>query len=294
MQAERNVAKTLPSIFTVDVEDWFHILDLEGAPGLTEWGSQPSRVEANFLRMLDMFDEHKVTVTCFVLGWVAERYPHLVKAAAERGHEIASHGFAHRLVYQMGEKAFFDDALKAKKLIEDVAGRPVLGYRAAGFSVTKDTPWFFEKLAEAGYTYDSSVFPAKRAHGGMDTGRFAPYRVRTASGDITEFPITVAGVLGKPVCFFGGGYLRLFPHWLIRTMARRVRREGRTVMYYVHPREIDMGQPRLSMGPGRRFKSYYNIAGTEAKMGKILRGEPFAPVRDYLSAHIHDMEVVDG
>jgi polysaccharide deacetylase family protein (PEP-CTERM system associated) len=287
MVVKQHSADALPSLFTVDVEDWFHILDLEGAPGLSEWDSQPSRVEANFLRMLDILDAHQVKVTCFVLGWVAERYPHLVTTAAARGHEIASHGYAHRLVYQMGEKAFFDDALKAKRLLEDLSGTPVLGYRAAGFSVTTECPWFFERLAEAGYTYDSSVFPAKRAHGGMDTGRFAPYRVETAFGAVTEFPITVAPVFGKPVCFFGGGYLRLFPHWLIRTMSQRVRRDGRPVMYYVHPREIDNGQPRLPMGPVRKFKSYYNIAGTEAKMHALLGAGSFLPVRDYLTTHFH-------
>ena len=154
------------SIFSVDVEDWFHILDVPSAPALAEWSSLPSRVEKNFSKLMDIFSEEKVHVTCFVLGLIGERFPQLVKEAAARGHEIASHGYGHRLVYEQSREDFYEDVRHARLLLQDIAGAPVSGYRAPGFSTTEQTPWFFDVLAEAGYQYDSSVFPAARGHGG--------------------------------------------------------------------------------------------------------------------------------
>ncbi len=264
------MASRMKSIFSVDVEDWFHILDLPSTPGISEWGSLPSRVEANFMKLLDIFSEHGAVTTCFFLGWVAERYPHLVREALARGHEIASHGYAHELVYEVGEERFLRDVTRAKKLIEDIAGCEVLGYRASGFSITGDVPWFFDQLARAGYRYDSSVFPAMRGHGGMKGVNLGPYPVSNRAGRIVEFPITVARVLGKTLCFFGGGYLRLFPYPVIRAMAQRVLGEGRPVIFYIHPREIDPSHPRLPMGIMRRFKSYVNLGATERKIRRIL------------------------
>jgi len=195
-----------------------------------------------------------VKVTCFFLGWVAQEFPELVRDAADRGHEIASHGYAHVLCYEMTPEAFFEDIPKAKRIVEDLLGRPIHGYRAPGFSVTEKTPWFFDKLAQAGITYDSSVFPASRAHGGIKTSHYAPYVIKTKYGSLIEFPITVARVFGRPTCFFGGGYLRLFPYTLLSRMSRKVLAEGRPVVFYVHPREIEPGHPRLRMNPLRRFK----------------------------------------
>jgi polysaccharide deacetylase family protein (PEP-CTERM system associated) len=264
----------MPAIFTVDVEDWFHILDVAGTPALEEWERLPSRVEGNFRRLLDLFSEAGVEVTCFFLGWAANRFPGLVREAAAGGHEVASHGFAHRLVYEQGPDEFREDALKARLLLEDILGRPVKGYRAPGFSVTADTAWFFEELVRAGYEYDSSVFPAARGHGGLKLDRYGPYRVQTPSGPLREFPVTVAEVWGKPLCFFGGGYLRLFPYPLVRLMARRVLNEGRPVVFYAHPREIDPDQPRLAMNYKRRFKSYVGLRGMAGKIRRILQDYP--------------------
>ncbi|MBI4843153.1 MAG: DUF3473 domain-containing protein [Nitrospirae bacterium] len=258
------------SVFSVDVEDWYHILDIPSAPKMNEWASADSHVEKDFLKLLDIIGRHEVQVTCFFLGWVAERFPHLVKEAVRRGHEAASHGYAHRLVYEMTEEEFYQDAVRSKKIIEDIGGRHVLGYRSAGFSVTKDTPWYFEKLIEAGYKYDSSVFPGPRGHGGLKSERFGPYVIKGEAGEIIEFPITLAKFLSKPVCFFGGGYLRLSPYTVIRIMGKRVLREGRPVVFYVHPREINPGHPRLAMNYKRRFKSYVNLNSTEGKISRIL------------------------
>jgi polysaccharide deacetylase family protein (PEP-CTERM system associated) len=272
----------LRSIFSVDVEDWFHILDVPGSPPLSKWSSLESRVEQNFMRLLDIFDEKGVRVTCFFLGWVAEKHPGLVTEASKRGHEVASHGYTHRLVYEMSDREFLEDVTRARKTLEDIAGSQVLGYRSAGFSTTEETPWYFNKLAEAGYQYDSSVFPAPRGHGGMKTGARAPHVVRSGSGQIVEFPISVVTVLGRPICFFGGGYLRFFPYPVIRRMASKVLKEGRPVIFYIHPREIDPHHPRLPMPAIRRFKSYVNMGTVESKIKSLLSEFEITTFRDFI------------
>ena len=169
------------------------------------------------------------------------------------------------------------------------------GFRSPGFSVTEDTTWFFAAVAEAGYQYDSSIFPARHTHGGVRSSRREPYRVEGAGAQLIEFPISVVDLFWKPMCFFGGGYLRLFPYALIRRMARRVLAEGRPVIYYVHPREIDPAHPRLRMSAIRRFKSYVNLRSTEVKLRRILREFPTVTFREYLamndavlgSAYVH-------
>ena len=271
------------SIFSVDVEDWFHILDVPSAPVLAEWSGLPSHVEKNFSKLLELFSEENVQVTCFFLGWIGERFPHLVKEATARGHEIASHGYGHRLVYQQSRNDFHDDVRHARLLLEDIAGVPVTGYRAPGFSTTTETPWFFDALVEAGYQYDSSVFPATRGHGGIRGGRREPHRVGDGEG-ILEVPITVASLMGKPMCFFGGGYLRLFPYWLVRKMAHQVLAEDRPVVFYIHPREIDPAHPRLPMNRKRQFKTYVNLETTEWKVRQIFRDFPVTTFQNVISS----------
>lgn len=261
------------SIFSVDVEDWFHILDVPSSPAIPEWAGLPSHVEKNFHKLLDLFSECNVQVTCFFLGWIGEHHPNLVKEAAARGHEIASHGYGHQLVFKQTRDQFHDDVRKARLLLEDIAGAPVLGYRAPGFSTTDETPWFFDALVKAGYQYDSSLFPAARGHGGVRDGRRDPHRIGEDDG-LIEFPISVADMMGKRICFFGGGYLRLFPYWLIRKKAKEVLAEGRPVVFYIHPREIDPKHPRLPMSRKRTFKSYVNLDSTEWKVRQVLKDFP--------------------
>jgi polysaccharide deacetylase family protein (PEP-CTERM system associated) len=273
-------------MFSVDVEDWFHILDLDSVPSLNTWASLPSRVERNFYRILDLLSENRTTATMFFLGWIGERFPQLVAAARAHGHEIASHGYSHRLVYTMTPEEFVEDTRRARGILQDISGDPVWGYRAPGFSVTAQTPWFFECLAEAGHSYDCSIFPAHRRHGGVPTAERAPhiaFRSGEAGRPLIEVPVSVAPVLGRRLCFFGGGYLRLFPTWLIRTMAERVFAEGMPVMFYVHPRDIDPEQPRLAMPPVRWFQCYANLGTTYAKLESLLRTFPLITVEDYLA-----------
>ena len=270
-------------IFSVDVEDWFHILDLPATPDLAGWDRLPSHVERNFLKLLELFAERQVRITCFFLGWIADRFPRLVRTAWEFGHEIASHGYAHRLVFRMTPQEFFDDAVRAKRTIEDSAGCEVIGYRASGFSVTRETPWFFEYLVRAGYLFDSSVFPMSRGHGGLAGADRAPHYVQTPCGNLMEFPITLTDIVNIPVCLFGGGYLRLAPWPMIRHGAVKVLAEERPVIFYLHPREIDPNQPRLEMGYLRHFKSYVNLHTTEDKLKRILSEFEFNTFADFLT-----------
>jgi polysaccharide deacetylase family protein (PEP-CTERM system associated) len=250
-------------------------MDLNSTPKPDKWDSFPSYVEKNFLSILDILEEKQISSTCFFLGWVANRYPALVRSAIVRGHEVASHGFAHRLIYKSTPDEFLRDVSDAKKAVEDASGRKVLGYRAPGFSVTSETPWVFDVLIEAGYEYDSSVFPARRGHGGLDDGQLKPYVYTGSNGSLVEFPVSVVNVMGRNMCFFGGGYLRLFPLPIIRSMADKVLLEGRPVIFYVHPREIDKEAPRLPMGLTRRFKSYVNISTTRKKISSIMDSYDF-------------------
>ncbi|MEE9442012.1 MAG: XrtA system polysaccharide deacetylase [candidate division Zixibacteria bacterium] len=269
-------------IFTIDVEDWFHILGIPSAPALEEWDKLPSRVENNYYRLLDILSEKNLKATCFFLGWIAEKYPHLVSECVSRGHEIASHGYGHKLVYKMSEKEFSDDAIISKKIIEDISGQKVNGYRSAGFSITEKCPWFFDALVRAGYKYDSSIFPARRGYGGIETAGLAPGNIKTPSGKLIEFPISVANILGMRVCFFGGGYLRLFPERVINIMARKVLLDNRPVIFYIHPRDIDPEQPRLPMNMIRRFKSYVNLRGTENKVRRLLDRYSWVTMKEFM------------
>lgn len=271
------------SIFSIDVEDWFNLSGTGREPPPSQWDHLESRLEKNFRGLLELLAQSGSTATCFFLGYFAKRFPHLVREAAAAGHEIASHSYFHRLAYEMSPAEFHEDALASRQLLEDISGRPVRGYRAPAFSVTERTPWFFDKVAEAGYSYDSSVFPAHHQTGGLAGGSFEPYAVQTSAGAITEFPITVVPVLGTRLCFFGGGYLRLFPYAVIRTMARHTLDQGRPIVFYIHPREIDPAQPRLPLSLRRRFSCYVNLRSTRAKLEAILREFRVTSFDQYIS-----------
>ncbi len=262
---------TIPAAFSVDVEDWFHILDTDAAPALGEWERLETRVDRNVERLLELFAEEGVRVTFFWLGWVAERHRALVRRCCAEGHEIASHGYAHVLAYQVGPSRFLQDILRARLVLEDITGRPVLGLRAPGFGITDRAVWAFEVIRRAGYVYDSSVFPGPRGHGGMRNGGAGPHWIETASGALAELPIPLVRVAGQRVCLFGGGYLRLAPTALIRLGARQLEREGRPLIVYVHPREIDPNHPKLPLPLVRRFKCYVRLRSTFPKLQWFCR-----------------------
>lgn len=242
------------------------------------------RVEKNFFQLLDVFSVRGARVTCFFLGWIAQRYPHLVEEAAARGHEIASHSFSHELIYRMTPEQFFRDTHKARALLQDISGQPVEGYRAPGFSATAGVPWFFDAIIRAGHQYDASIFPARRGHGGSPHFPRAPQRLYRLNGSLTVFPTTVAQLGPWRLCFFGGGYFRLYPYRWIKHMTNRVLDEGLPVIFYIHPRDIDPGQPRIPMPWHRHFKSYVGLAGAAEKLDKLLQDFRAITIRQLESA----------
>jgi len=278
------------NILTVDVEDWFHILEVEGTPDLEAWSGLESRVERGTERLLELFEEAGARVTWFFLGWVAERHPALVRRVAEAGHEIACHGYAHQLVYTQTQSQFAQDLERAKGILEEACGAEVSGYRAPGFSITPATPWAFEAIAAAGFRYDSSVFPGPRGHGGLPGAPLSPYRIETPAGPLSEVPVSVVALGSKRLCFFGGGYLRITPYSLIRAMTGLVNLRGRPVVYYVHPREVDPTHPRLEMSALRRFKSYVNLDTTESKLRALVRDQRLGTMRSWLAEHEAGLE----
>lgn len=254
------------NMLTCELEDWFHILGTDGPPPREQWSGLSLRAETSVRRMLDLFADHGVKATFFCLGWMAERMPALVRDCRRAGHEIGSHGYGHVLAYDVGPKAFKKDLERAKKVLEDIIGERVCGFRCPGFSVTNGNRWVFDVVAETGHTYDASVFPAHHGHGGFQGTPVGPHIVETASGPLVEFPVSTVPFLDRRICMFGGGYLRLFPLRAIRWGIRRLHEDGLPLIVYIHPREIDPDHPRLPLTLRRRFKCYVNLHTTMRKL----------------------------
>ena len=275
----RGLPKTL-NVISVDVEDYFQVEAFTDIVEREQWASYPSRVENNTLRMLDLLDEGGVKGAFFVLGWVADRFPALVREIVRRGHEPACHSYWHRLIYNLDPREFRADTLRAKNCIEQAAGVRVEGYRAPSFSITARSLWAFDILAELGFTYDSSVFPIHHGTYGIPAAPRFPFRVDTPSGPLVEFPITTFRLAGPNLPVGGGGYLRLLPFWYTRLGLRRAQAERIPVIVYVHPWEIDPEQPVL---PGRwksRLRHYRNLGKTAARLQRLLRLAEFSTFRD--------------
>jgi polysaccharide deacetylase family protein (PEP-CTERM system associated) len=271
--------------FTVDVEDWYQVADFDAVIPFTEWDRCESRVLRNTERVLALLDEADVKGTFFVLTWNAERFPEVVRRIAAGGHEIATHGYAHRIVYEQTPEEFRADVARAKKTLEDLTGEPIVGYRAPSFSFTTKSLWAPDVLLDLGFRYDSSVFPVRDALYGLpDAARF-PYLLRERDGRrLVEFPITTTPLFGRNLPLGGGGYLRLLPYHYMRWGMRRVNRgEGQPALVYIHPWELDPEQPRMKTAGKRGFSSHYvNLRTTEAKVRRLLRDFAFAPMRDLL------------
>jgi polysaccharide deacetylase family protein (PEP-CTERM system associated) len=269
---------------TVDVEDYFHVSVFDGVLPRARWDSMQSRVCANTERLLAIFDGFGVRGTFFVLGWVAERFPDLVRRIAGHGHEIASHGYAHRLVYDQTPAAFRDDVRRAKSLLEDACGRAVNGYRAPSYSITPRSLWALDILVEEGYRYDSSIFPIRHDRYGIPVSERRPYVIRREKGALMEVPgsTTTAGTLNLPVA--GGGYFRILPYWWTRWGIERLNRvEHRAAVFYLHPWEIDPDQPRLPAGRLSSFRHYRNLAETEGRLRRLLSDFRFGPIEVLLN-----------
>ena len=265
---------------TIDVEDYFHVSVFDGILPRSRWDALESRVSANTERLLKIFDNAGVQATFFVLGWVAERFPQLPRRIAECGHEIASHGTAHRLVYDMTPGAFRDDVRRSKSVLEDATGVQVLGYRAPSYSITPRSLWAIDILIEEGYRYDASIFPIHHDRYGIPLSPRHAFRLDRSAGVIIEAPATTVrwGPFNFPVA--GGGYFRILPYWWTRAGIARVNRlERRPAIFYLHPWEIDPGQPRLDVGLLGRFRHYRNLDCCEARLTRLLADFAFAPMR---------------
>ncbi len=263
--------KLLTNAMTVDVEDYFQVSAFASHVDRSEWESFPSRVEPSTDKVLALLADQSVHATFFVLGWVAQRYPGLVRRIAAAGHEVASHGFAHIRVMEQAPDGFREDVRKTRLLLEDISGEPVRGYRAASFSIDRRTPWAFEILGEEGYAYSSSIYPIRHDLYGMPgASRFA-HRPCQANG-ILEVPITTVSVLGQTLPCGGGGYFRLLPYGVSRFAMRRVNRiDAQPCVFYFHPWETDPGQPRLRGVPAKaRFRHYTNLGRMEGRLRAVL------------------------
>lgn len=275
----------LLNAMTVDVEDYFHVSALAASAPRARWDSFESRVERNTMRLLDLFDEHGATVTCFVLGWVADRHPQVVKAIAARGHEVASHGFWHQLVYDLTPDAFRDDVRRSRALLQNLSGQPVDGYRAPSFSITRRSLWALDVLVEEGYTYDASIFPVRHDRYGIPDAPRHAYRVNRPAGPLTELPPSTATLAGQNLAVAGGGYFRLLPYAWTRWGINRLNAvEHRPAIFYLHPWEVDPDQPRLPTTLLSRTRHYTNLARTEPRLRQLLRDFAFGPIRDVQAA----------
>ena len=269
---------------TVDVEDYFHVAALAPNIHRDSWASRESRVVGNTQKLLAIFEQFDVRGTFFVLGWVAERHPQLVRDIAARGHEIACHGYSHRLVYEQSPEEFYAETLRAKNLLEEITGSAVVGYRAASYSIVRESLWALDILVELGFAYDSSIFPVRHDRYGIPNAERVPHRLATLNGkSIVEWPLATARILGCRLPVAGGGYFRLLPYWLSRWgLASINRRELQPFIFYLHPWEIDPEQPRVSASWLSRFRHYTNLGKCEERLRRLLGEFRFGSARDGL------------
>lgn len=277
----------IANAFTVDVEDYYQVEAFAGVVDRASWDRYESRVERNTWQLLDLLDDSGgVKGTFFVLGCVADRHPQLVRAIAERGHEIASHGYSHRLVYRQSRKVFREETYRSKSLLEDLCQRPVLGYRAATYSITRQSLWALDTLCDLGFRYDSSIFPSWHDKYGIPDADPNPGVLRAPSGGtLVEFPISVVrfGRLRLPVA--GGGYFRLLPYALTRLGLARINRGGQPFVFYLHPWEVDPDQPRIARAPLlSRFRHYLNLRRCEPRLRRLLHDFPLTTMSRALAA----------
>lgn len=272
----------LLNAFTVDVEDYFHVSAFETVVCRDEWDRYEVRVVANTRRLLELLDRHGVAATFFVLGWVAQKCPELVREIHGCGHEIGCHGFWHRLIYEQSPEEFRSDLRQARDLLADTVGEPITAFRAPSFSITKRSLWALDILAEEGFQADSSVFPTRHDRYGIPQADPRIHQIATRSGPIWELPPAVARLGPVKLPASGGGYFRLYPVGLtLRLLSKINGKYGRPFVFYVHPWEVDPDQPQIAT-PSRlsRARHYLNLATTEKKLERLLGSFRFGPVRE--------------
>lgn len=274
----------IQNAFTVDVEDYYHVSAFARTISPHDWSQYESRVVASTHRILRLLEERQVRGTFFVLGWVAERFPELVRDIHRAGHELGCHSYWHRLVYEQTPDEFRDDLTRAKDVVEQVTGEPVTAYRAPSFSITRKSLWALEILAGEGIRLDSSIYPVHHDRYGIPGAERFLHRVETPAGELLEFPPSLVRLGNFNLPVGGGGYFRLYPSRFSETCLHRIHREaGRPFMFYVHPWEVDPGQPRLRGSALSRFRHYVNLDRTEAKLRRLLDAFSFGSVGDVIT-----------
>ena len=284
MSVATNGAGPVLNAFSVDVEDWYQVSDFEAQVQFDEWDRYESRVVANTRRVLSLLDEFGVKGTFFILTWNAERHPELVEDIASRGHEVATHGYAHRLVYEQGRDLYRRDLERSQEILERITGRRARGYRAPSFSVTAKSMWALDVMLECGIEYDSSIFPVQDSLYGVPGALRFPFVIHSlGERQLVEFPMTTTRLGQRNLPLGGGAYLRVLPYSYMRWGMRRVNREGQSAIVYLHPWEIDPGHPRLRSRGKRGVSSHYiNLHAMEDKLRRLLSDFRFAPVSEVL------------
>jgi polysaccharide deacetylase family protein (PEP-CTERM system associated) len=269
-------------MFTVDVEEYFQVSVFDKVVERAQWDSLPSRVERSVHTLLDLLARYETYGTFFTLGWIADRHPHLVKAIAGAGHEIASHGWSHRRVPSMGRKKLRDELRDSKAILEEVSGQEVSGFRAPSFSIVPGTEWAFDVLLEEGYRYDSSLFPIRRLGYGYPGAAPVPHTIARDDGTLIELPMATTVVAGLRVPAAGGAYLRLLPFGLTRRALEEHRRNGQSTVFYIHPWEVDPEQPRLAVSPFARLRHYGGLGRTMPRLERLLSEFQFTSINRQL------------
>lgn len=286
--------------FTVDVEDYYQVSAFDRYIPRSSWGSQESRVASSTLRILDLLDQAEVKGTFFVLGWVADQHPDLVREIQRRGHEIASHSYWHRLVYEQSPEEFRQDLMRSREVLQQITGQAITAYRAPSFSITAKSMWALEILAEEGFRVDSSIFPIRHDRYGVPGAQDKIHTIKTSAGTLIEFPPSVFKLGRTRLPISGGGYFRLYPQFASAFALARVNRSKQPFMFYIHPWEVDPGQPRMPHGSYlTRFRHYVGLAATEQKLGKLLGQFRFGRLSDVLDASFRQScglsdQIVDG
>ncbi|MDP4532484.1 DUF3473 domain-containing protein [Marinobacter salarius] len=274
---------TISNALTIDVEDYFQVAALAEAVDRKDWHDMEYRVEANTDRLLSVLGDHNTKATFFTLGWVAEKSPALVRRIHDAGHEVASHGYSHQLIYKQTPEVFREETRRSKAILEDIIGEPVTGYRAASYSITAQSRWALDILCEEGFTWDSSIFPVHHDRYGMPGTPRWPHRLKTDNGsEIAEFPLSTLKLPGYTLPIAGGGYFRLFPYWFSQWGLGSINRMGKPFVFYLHPWEIDPGQPRLDVKWFSRFRHYNNLEVSEQRLVNLLKRFRFTTMSDVL------------
>ena len=269
-------------VLSFDVEEHFQVAAFWSVARRREWDQLTSRVERNTRKIADLLSEHSTKATFFVLGWVAERHPDLVKALAQQGHEVASHGYGHELVHTQTPTQFREDVRRSKQILEDLIGRSVVGYRAPSLSITSQTEWAIPVLIEEGYRYDSSIYNRFRSTQGSRVTRAGTYQLKTEAGTIWEVSPSTMNVCGLQLPVAGGGYFRLFPYAASKMFLRSLEKQGSQLVMYLHPWELDPEQPRMDGPVLSKVRHYLNLRKTEQRLRWLLKDFSFAPINEVI------------